>query len=394
MRWHFLSLLMFTHIFMDGSVCIINPLLKSLGLHHQVSDTAMGWVAACLFASVNLSQPFFGYIYDRFRASWIMPVSVLIIGCSLACVGLTNSFAALLVLVIVGGLACGAFHPAAAAMAGSLDEKRKPLIIAIFISAGALGVGGGPWLISRLVNAQGLQATAWVFAAMVPVLITAILAFLTYRKLPHSKPPTLKRSGSLHSHFFSRTVLLLFGLSSSRSFAIIVCSSGMSFLMNEKIADSSLALLTTGTATLLFGVALGAGGLLSGLLIHPKSEKPGILISTILAAPLLIAFPLLSGTWLLLTLTLGAALLASTVPLVTATGQRLLPHSSALASGVFMGLAWGVSGVVAPLAVTWLGSKPSIGYSLAMPILIGLGLLVSFLTTLALPRVLRPAHYS
>ena len=53
-----------------------------------------------------------------------------------------------------------------------------------------------------------------------------------------------------------------------------------------------------------------------------------------------------------------------------------------------MGVAWGVSGVAAPLAVTWLG--PVIGYSLAMPVLIAGGLGVSLLVTLFLPPVIRP----
>ena len=390
--WYFLSLLLITHIFIDGSASIVAPLLKRLGVHHQASDLAMGAVAACLFASISFSQPLFGYIYDRFRAYWIMPIPVLIVASSLAFVGVVDSFALLVALVIIGGLAVGAFHPAATAMAGSLDEKRRPLMIAIFVCAGAIGVGGGPWVISRLVNAQGLGATAWLFAAMVPVLIIAMLAFLTYRKLPHSKLPTPKRPLNLRSSFFSRTVVLLFGVATSRSFALVVCGSGMSFLMNEKIADSSLALLRTGTATLVFGLSLGAGGLLSGLFVHPKSEKPGILISLLIAAPLLIFFPILSGAWLLLALALGGGLLNSTVPLVTAIGQRLLPHSSALASGVFMGLAWGTSGVIAPIAVTWLGTRTS--YALAMPILISAGLLLSLLCTLALPRIIRPADDS
>ncbi len=392
MRWQFLSFLMITHIFMDGSSSTVTPLLKVLGVHHEVSDTAMGWVAGCLFACVSFSQPLFGYIYDRFRAYWLMPVAVLVIGCSLACVGLVDSFAALLLLVTVGGLACGAFHPMGTAMAGSLDERRRPLIIAIFIFAGALGVGFGPLLISRLVAAHGLGATAWLLAAMIPVVAIAILAFLTYHKLPHSKPPPSHHLRRQQGRIFSRTILLLFCIASSRNFAIIVCGSGMSFLMAEKFPDAALALRNTGNASAVLGLALGFGGLLSGLFIHPKSEKPGIIISLLITLPLLMLFPLLSGAWLLVAIALGAVALASTVPLVIATGQRLLPHSSALASSIFMGLAWGTSGIFAPIAVTSLGS--SIRYARAIPILIAAGLLVSLACTIALPRLIRPADDS
>ncbi len=352
----------------------------------------MGVVASLFLAGVSFSQPLFGYIYDRFRAYWLMPVLVLITGCSLACVGLVDSFALLVVLVIVGGLSIGAFHPAGTAMAGSLTEKRRPLTIAIFLFAGTLGVAVGFWFVARLVDAQGLGATAWLFAAMAPVLVIAILASLSYRKLPHAQQHIAQQTSTAPGGYFSRTLLLLFGVATSRSFPVFVCITGMSFLMTEKIPDASLALRSTGTALALFILTQGAGGLLSGLFTHPKSEKPGIIISLVIALPLLMLFPTLSGVWLLVTLALGSIALSSTIPLVTATGQRLLPHSSALASSIFMGLAWGTSGVAAPIAVTWLGSW--IGYGRTMPILIGAGLLVSLACTLALPRVIRPTDDS
>ena len=181
-------------------------------------------------------------------------------------------------------------------------------------------------------------------------------------------------------------------VASARNFSIVICGTGISFLMAEKIADAGLALWSTGNASGLLGVSIGIGGLLSGLFIHPKSEKPGIIISLAVGGPLLIIFPLLEGVALLVVLGVGAVVLASTIPLVVATGQRLLPHASALASSMLMGVAWGTSGVVAPIAVTWLGS--SIGYSRAMPILAGAGLVVSLACTLALPRVMREAEDS
>ncbi len=390
--WHFLSLLLITHIFIDMSASITTPLLKSLSVHHQASDRIMGVLAAFLLASISFSQPLFGYIYDRFRTYWLMPLSILIVGSCIACVGLVDSFALLAALVIIGGLAVGAFHPMATAMAGSLTEKRRPLMIGIFVCAGGLGVATGPWFVSRLVAAHGLGATVWLFAPTIPVVAIAVWAFLTYHKLPHSKPPASHRPRSRQGGFFSRTILLLFAVASSRNFSTVICGVGMSFLMAEKFPDASLYQRSTGNALCLLGLAGGFGGLLSGLFIHPKSEKPGIIISLVIAAPLLMLFPTLSGAPLLVVLVLGTVAVASTVPLLTATGQRLLPHSSALASSIFMGLSWGVSGVLASIAVTWLGS--SIGYTRAMPILIGAGLLLSLACTLTLPRIIRPSDDS
>ena len=89
---------------------------------------------------------------------------------------------------------------------------------------------------------------------------------------------------------------------------------------------------------------------------------------------------------------LGGLALSSTIPLVIAIGQRLIPHSSAVASSILMGVSWGVSAVAASLAVTLLG--PIISYRLAMPLLIAAGLGVSLLATLALPRIMQPIDNS
>ena len=392
MYWYLLLCLLVTHVFIDLSGSTVNPILKVLGSQYQTADFAMGVVAALLQASLSFSQLPFGYVYDRFRAYWLIPLAALVVGGCIGCVGLVNSFGLLVLLIILAGLAVGAFHPGGTALAGSLADKHRPLIIAVFVCAGALGVFTAPLLITRLVNAQGLRATTWLFVPTIPVFVIALLIFRACRKLPKTHIEIHKKSKGLQKHIFSRSMILLFILATSRSFSIIVVAVGMSFLMSEKIADQSKALLSTGPPSALFGLAFGFGGLLSGFFHRWESEKPAILISLIVAGPLLVYFPLLSGGWLLATIVLAGVAVGSTIPLVTAIGQRLVPHSSAVASSILMGVAWGVSGVAASLAVTLLG--PIISYALAMPLLIAAGVGVSLLAALALPRIMQPIDNS
>lgn len=221
--------------------------------------------------------------------------------------------------------------------------------------------------------------------------MVALLAYRACRRLPKPQIETHSKANGLRESIFSRPMILLFILATSRSFALIVGVSGMSFLMREKIADNSQALLSTGNALALFAIAVGFGGLLSGLLLCPEREKHGIIISLIIAGPLLAVFPLLSGGWLLVVITLAGVAAGSTIPAVTAIGQRLIPQSSGVASSILMGVAWGTSAVGAPL-VTWLG--PLISYRLAMPLLIAVGILVALATALILPRVIQPIDNS
>ena len=377
---------------MDLTGSTVNPLLNRLASQYQTPHVAMGLVTALLIASISFSQPLFGYLYDRFRAYWLIPLAVVVGGGCLSCVGLIDSFALLLVLIIATGLAVGAFHPGGAALAGRLADRRRPLVIGVFLCAGALGMAAAPLLITRLVDAQGLKATAWLFVLTMPVLIVALLVLRISRGLVKTGINAPPITHSLRQSILSRPLILLFSLATSRSFALYVCVSGMSFLMPEKIPGESQAFLSTGVALCLFGLAMGLGGLISGVFVRPESEKSGIIISLVVGAPLLIAFPFLSGPWLILTLALAGVALNATGPLVIAIGQRMFPQSSALVSSIFMGLAWGISGVAAPLVVTLLG--PVISYTWAMPLLIAGGLFLSLLATLLLPSVIQPAASS
>ena len=120
MYLYFLLSLLVTHVFIDFTASTVNPILKLLGSQYQTADVAMGLVAALLQASGSFSQLLFGYMYDRFRAYWLMPLAVLVSGGCLGCVGLIDSFGLLLVLIIATGLAVGAFHPGGTALAGNL----------------------------------------------------------------------------------------------------------------------------------------------------------------------------------------------------------------------------------------------------------------------------------
>lgn len=152
MHIYLLICLLITHLFVDMTSGTVNPILERLGGKFHTVDVSMGLLSALLTASLSFSQLLFGYIYDRFQAYWLIPLAVLVVGGCLGCVGLADSFGLLLVLIVATGLAIGAFHPGATALVGSLADKRRPLTIAIFVCAGALGVAAGPLLISRLVN--------------------------------------------------------------------------------------------------------------------------------------------------------------------------------------------------------------------------------------------------
>jgi FSR family fosmidomycin resistance protein-like MFS transporter len=93
-------------------------------------------------------------------------------------------------------------------------------------------------------------------------------------------------------------------------------------------------------------LAGAAGGLAGGRLSDRLGRKPVVVGSLLLASPLLLLSLLVHGplVWPLLILA-GASLLASNSVTVV-QGQELLPANAGIASGLTLGLGFGVSGLI------------------------------------------------
>src|SRR5258708_10551516 len=95
--------------------------------------------------------------------------------------------------------------------------------------------------------------------------------------------------------------------------------------------------------------ASGAGGFLGGPAADRFGPRRVIAWSLVLAAPFLLAAPLLSGWVFIVVLALGGFFLQSTLPVNVVFGQALAPISAATVSSLMMGFAWGMGGFSVPL---------------------------------------------
>ena len=94
-------------------------------------------------------------------------------------------------------------------------------------------------------------------------------------------------------------------------------------------------------------VGMGGGGILLGLLLRPRLEKPAFVLLPILGAIPIVVMPYadgLAGVWAYIA-AFAAAVVAGVCfggmfPVSLSLGQRLLPHRTALASGMLLGGAW------------------------------------------------------
>ncbi len=95
--------------------------------------------------------------------------------------------------------------------------------------------------------------------------------------------------------------------------------------------------------------ASGAGGFFGGPAADRFGPRRVIVWSLVLAAPFLLAAPLLTGWLFIVVLATGGFFLQSTLPVNVVFGQALAPVSAATVSSLMMGFAWGMGGFSVPI---------------------------------------------
>jgi FSR family fosmidomycin resistance protein-like MFS transporter len=253
-------------------------------------------------------------------------------------------------------------------MVHSISPRRKGWSMSIFSVGGNIGFALGP-IVAAGIALIGLH---WTPIVLIPgVIICGLLA--RYAPNPKAAAQTFDL-GEVRAAFAraGRSLALIVSVIAIRSgtqFALII------FLPLYYHARGFPVQLGSYYA-FVFSLAGAAGGLAGGELSDRYGRKIVVVCSLALTTPLLI-LALLSGgilIWPLLALS-GAALLASNSVTVV-QGQELLPGSTGIASGLTLGLGFGLSGVITSILANL---SPHIGLTAVVAIVPFLPLLAAAL---------------
>jgi len=312
---------------------------------HFSYAAAAGLVFAQSIAS-SVIQPLFGRLADRWPLPWLMPVGVALAGIGLGASGLLPGYTAVWLAIAVGGVGVAALHPEAARYANYASGDRRSTGLAVFQVGGIAGFALGPALTTPLLLALGLRGS-WALALpglLVAALLTASLGRIhghrqaaatdARRRAATAEPDRLGAFARLTATMLLRAIVF-YGLNTFIPLFWIV-------VLHQSTGAGGAAL----TLLLVFG---GVGTLLGGRLAERHSRRLLIATGCGLMSPLILLLALATSPWFALAILvpLAFALYVPTSPLVL-SGQEYLPSSIGTASGVTLGLAVSVGGVVTP----------------------------------------------
>jgi FSR family fosmidomycin resistance protein-like MFS transporter len=297
-------------------------------------------------------------------------------------VGLAPTFAALVGILMVGGLGISWFHPQSAVLA-TQDSPRRSLAMAVFITGGTLGGSLGPLISVAVVGWVGLERS-WL--AMLPgvALAVALIAVLARQ---HGMAPTAARTDATPSLRELRPVLRPLTL---LYFAVVTRSAvsyGFMTFLPMYLHELGYPVSFGGTALTAY-LALGAlGGFAGGWMAERIGGRAVVVQSFVGAIPFFLAFLVLPTLPGLVCLVVGSFLLQGSLPVNVVLGQELAPRHSSTISSLLMGAAWGVGAlVVAPIGML----ADAYGLRAGLATLTGV-LVPGLLCALALPAPHEPA---
>lgn len=328
--------------FGQGSLAALIPFfIANFGLNYYQSAS----IIFCNTVVASVAQPILGYVADRWRVPWFIPVGFTVTLVSISAIALATSYEMILALSLLAGVGAALFHPEAALLVNRTQSHEIGNAMGRFAVGGSAGFALGP-LIAGGVYVFGTHFL-WVFTAI------ALLGVLLYLYAFTGEADTANAGESKSSAKSTNTGTndwvsfgKLFFVIASRSILFSVLSIFIPILyitvINGEAGASSLAL------TMYF--AMGAvltymGGALSDKLGFLKTVRLGNLIFL----PSVLVFIFVPNIWGFFGAMIPMAFgVFSQYGPITVLGQKYLAKNAGFASGITLGLGITLGGLVAP----------------------------------------------
>ena len=323
----------FAHAMNDTYVSFLAPLLPALIAKLALSKTEAG-LLAFLQSSPSVLQPFIGHLADRVNLRYFVILSPAVVATMMSLVGVAPRYLVLALVVMVAGLSSAGLHAVAPAMVGRLSGRRLGRGMGVWMVGGTLGFTVGPIMVVTAVNFLTLEGTPYL---MVGGWLASAILFMRLRRVSARPSTAVERAGWREGLQALRPLLVpLVGIIVMRALLVSATFIFLPIFLTERGADLWLA----GASV---SIVAGAG-IVGSLLGGSMSDRLGrrlVLFISVLTAPVLIFVLLEVNGWaqLAVLILLGVAMPSSHVILM-ALVQENCPDNRALATGIFLSLAF------------------------------------------------------
>lgn len=330
-----------SHAAADIPFSAVSALLPTIQARFGLTESVLALLVATLSFAASVTQPLFGALADCIGSKTVGSIGVIASSALLSLVGTAPSLLVLGGLLLAGGLASGAMHPAFTSLSRSHGEQRPGLAVSLYSAGGTFGVAIGPIALMAVMSTLGIHGTPWL---MVPGVILGMAAYLV---APAGSAAKVPPGPPMDRRLLTGPVGLLTAAMTLAAVPFVAFSAAIPLWLVAEHGVPPDAGVIGWTLTVFAGSA-ATGALMAGA--YGGRVSPRVLVSmSLLAAvvPLTAVLHLEPGVPLYF-VAVGAsgALLNASLPVVIVTAQDLAPRSAAATAGMLMGLAHGVAGLL------------------------------------------------
>lgn len=324
----------------QGAVAALVPFLVSERAYTYAAASGVV-LAASLLSSVV--QPLFGTLTDRWPMPWLLPVSTLVAGVGVALSGVVHSYPLTLAVIALSGIGVAAYHPESARVARRASAGSHTAM-GWFSLGGNIGFAAAPLVVAAVVATGGLHASPLL---VVPAVAGCALCVAALRAVAAPGRATARPAPARGTDDWP-SFLKLTGAIVCRSIVYVGLGAFISLYARQRFGGD-----LAGTAALFVLYLGGAVGTVLGGRFATRwgrvrvvrwsyaASVPAVAGTVFAPGPLIYVFVALTSICLYVPFSLHVTL-----------GQDYLPHRVGTASGVTLGLAVSVGGVVSPLIGT------------------------------------------
>lgn len=335
-------LLAMGHFFNDFYCNFLPILLPILIPKLGLSLTLSGALVMVMSLSANVLQPVFGYFMDKYNFNKIVPL-IIPFGAVFIC--LTNwasNFIVLAVLIGLSGLAVSTFHPMGAGLVSKVAPDGKiSTCISIFVAGGSFGFALAPILLVYFMQMYSLD---YLPILIIPAIILGVLMYSSGL----SKARFVNEQVAKNMHFnlaqiLQNKPLMLLNISMGlRAWLFTALVTFLPLWAIEKGCDNTLS----GWILTIYLCGSVIGGLIGGALNDKIGYKKVILWALIftLIPTMYFLFAQQIDILMYIALFVGGGLVMAANPGAIVWGQDLLPDNPGMASGMMLGLSFGLGG--------------------------------------------------
>ncbi len=335
------------HFIIDAYSGFLNPIMPFIAAKIGITMAIATVLISISNLTSSLSQPFFGYIADKWQRRFFIFWGMLMASLFLSFLGLAHNIWTLALCIILGHMGVAFFHPQASSIVhgySKISESSKDM--SIFIAMGTFGFALGPAISSGITEHFGLEKLP------LACFLGIIMAFILLKNIPklsniEIEKPKVSVFGAIKAILKNKSVAVLVGASIVKSFVV----SSFPIILPFYWKTIGYSVSDIGLILLVFMLAGALGVMTSPLLEKKVGVRNVFYISLSTVMPLGLIFYFNNGTGIVaLTafILIGyVSLLAS--PVNMSLAQKLMPEFKSMISGFIGGFSWGVIGILLPV---------------------------------------------